>query len=108
MLIPVCVHQHGKNKKNIHFFRSPVLPPFFEWMNRSKKTACPGKENQFRYCDWVLFKPGNANKAFPKQSRKFSREIKKATVNQDSRRCLDFLWHGASMVPIEKRLFLNE
>jgi len=27
-LIPACVHQHGKNKKNNHFFRSPVLPPF--------------------------------------------------------------------------------
>ena len=108
MLIPACVHQHGKNKKSIYFFRSPVLPPFFEWMNRSTWTAFPGKENQFRSWDWVLFKPGNANKAFPKQSRKFSREIKKATVNQDSRRCLDFLWHGASMVPIEKRLFLNE
>jgi len=30
-------------KKSIYFFRSPVLPPFFEWMNRSTWTAIPGK-----------------------------------------------------------------
>jgi len=43
MLIPACVHQHGKNKKSIYFFRSSVLPLFFEWMNRSTWTAFPGK-----------------------------------------------------------------
>tara|TARA_Y100000589_G_C26825443_1_gene495673 strand:+ start:410 stop:646 length:237 start_codon:yes stop_codon:yes gene_type:complete len=68
----------------------------------------PWERKSVSFLGLDFFKPGNANKAFPKQSRKFSREIKKATVNQDSRRCLDFLWHGASMVPIEKRLFLNE
>ena len=72
------------------------------------KYRIPWEKNQIRSWDWVFFKPGNANKAFPKQSRKFSMEIKKKTVNQGNRRCLGFLWHGASMVPIEKRLFLNE
>ena len=47
MLIPTCVHQHGKNKKSIHSFRPPVLPPFLNgWIVQHEPHAL-GKKIRF-------------------------------------------------------------